>query len=86
MRTTRTAHQIVERDEDIPQKPEFQIGDYVEVYSGRNEGHHFWIKDIRFNYDHGQFEYLYGVPLLGGWHLENQVVRLEKKKKMDDET
>lgn len=79
MKTVRTVCQIVEREEALQQKPEFRVGDYVEVYSGRNEGHHFWVKDVRFNHDHGQFEYLYGVPLLGGWHRENNVVLVERQ-------
>lgn len=79
MKTVETMRYVMERDEELKQKPEFQMGDYVEVYSGRNEGHHFWVKDVRFNHDHGQFEYLYGTPLLGGWHQENRVVLVERK-------
>lgn len=52
-------------------KPKHKIGDYVRVYCGTNEGHHFYIKDIRYNYDIGKFEYLY-EPY--GWHAEGSIV------------
>lgn len=79
MKTIRTITQVVERDEDIRQKPKLHIGDFVEIYTGHREGHGFWIKDVRFNHDRGQFEYCYGAPLLGGWHLENNLVLRERK-------
>lgn len=86
MKTIRTIRQVVERDERVAQRPEFQVGDYVEVYSGQNEGHHFWIKDVRFNHDVNCFEYLYG-GFLGGWHRESNIILIERKvRKMDDET
>lgn len=84
MKTIRTIRQVVERDEHVAQRPEFQVGDYVEVYSGQNEGHHFWIKDLRFNHDAKCFEYLYG-GFLGGWHREGNIVLVERKvTKMGD--
>lgn len=73
MKTIRTVRQVVERDEDIAQEPEYAVGDYMEVYSGDFEGHNFWIKDVRFNYDSGCFEYLYWDLLFGGWYAAGQL-------------
>jgi len=81
MKTVRTIRQVVERDEDVARRPELLLDDYVEVYSGQNEGHRFWIKDIRFNHDLDRFEYLYANPLMGGWHGENNIVLLERRVK-----
>jgi len=69
------------RAEDIGggRLPEFQVGDYVEIYNGSREGHHFWIKDVRWtkkywDYPNGTFEYLYDTPLIGGWFAEQSLV------------
>lgn len=60
--------------------PKFKVGDLVEIYSGDREGHGFWVKGIRFNQVIGQFEYCYGVPLLGGWHPEKNLTLLAEKR------
>jgi hypothetical protein len=80
MKIVRTVRQVVEVDDYEPQgmKPQLGIGDYVEVYCGHNEGHHFWIKDIRFNADVPCFEYLYDDRLMGGWHGERCLVLRER--------
>lgn len=72
------------RAEDIGggRLPKFQIRDYVEVYCGSREGHHFWIKDVRWtdkypDYRGGTFEYLYDAPLMGGWLPEQFLVLIK---------
>jgi threonine dehydrogenase-like Zn-dependent dehydrogenase len=52
-------------------KPRFKVGDYVRVFAGLQEGHHFTIKDIRFNHDNESFQYYY--PLYG-WYAESWLV------------
>lgn len=75
VKTVRTVTQVVERDETVKAQPEFKIGDYLEVYSGPDEGHNFWVKDVRWNHDRKTFEYLYDGVLMGGWKPEANVVR-----------
>jgi hypothetical protein len=52
-------------------KPRFKVGDYVRIFAGSMEGHHFTIKDVRFNYDIDGFEYFYTFY---GWHPESRLV------------
>lgn len=72
MKTVRTVRQVVEREESVKAQPKFSIGQYLEVYSGRCEGHNFTARDIRWNHDQNTFEYLYEG--MGGWLQENSVV------------
>lgn len=78
MKTVRTVRKIVERDEELRQQPQFGIRDYVQIYFGQYEGHHFWIKDVRYNHDHDCFQYLYGGGVMGGWMNERQLVLVRK--------
>lgn len=80
MKTIRTVSKIVERNEKVSKTPKFSKDDYVEIYSGYREGHCFVIKDIRYNYDYNNFEYLYGNILLGGWIPENSLVGIKVKR------
>lgn len=83
VRTVRTIKTIVEEYRDSA-KPRWKIGDYVKVYCGGHQDHRFVVKDVRFNADTDQFEYLY-VPYgwygqrqltdasnRSGWHYDNQ--------------
>jgi hypothetical protein len=66
------------------EKPAHKVGDYMRVYCGRDEGHNFYIKDVRYNNVIRQFEYLYeGHDWYGekslvcagsrkGWHYDSQ--------------
>lgn len=85
MKTVRTVTSVVECDEDVRQKPEFAVGDYMEVYCGEYQGHHFWIKDIRYNHDSARFEYLYGGMLMGGWYPANRLELLKRATPLNKE-
>ncbi|HET9285769.1 MAG TPA: hypothetical protein VFR24_27780 [Candidatus Angelobacter sp.] len=56
------------------EKPKWKIGDYMRVYCGSYQDHHFYIKDIRYNADVHKFEYLYDGCLMGGWYQEGTIV------------
>lgn len=74
MKTIRTVKRVVERDNDVlTLKPQMAVGDYVEIYCGLYEGHNFTVRDVRFNYDWGGYEYLRGDSF-GGWYRENFLV------------
>lgn len=79
-KTIRTPRARVEAIEKVQGKPEFEIGNYMEIYSGPYEGHNFYIADIRYNWDNSQFEYLYDNVLMGGWYGPNQLQCISKRK------
>lgn len=54
-----------------PRDPLFKIGDYVEVYNGRYEGHNFTVKKLRWNINRGEFEYEYWDT----WYGESSIVK-----------
>lgn len=74
MKAIRTISEIKETEYKGSEKPKYKLNQYMEVYNGPYEGHNFWIKDIRFNYDINKFEYLYDAPLMGGWYAENCII------------
>lgn len=78
MKAIRTVREIRTTDSGS-EKPKHKVGDYMCVYCGTNEGHHFYIKDIRYNYDINKFEYLYG-GFMGGWHAEGSIVPAGSRK------
>lgn len=80
MKTVRTVRQVVQKNENLRCRPLYGLGDYMQVYYGEYENHHFWIKDVRYNHDRQTFEYLYGGGIMGGWMAEDQVVLIEKQK------
>lgn len=59
----------------LGKRPKFKKGDYVEVYAGRQEGHSFWISDIRYSYDRGEFEYYRNNVMFEMWHSEKNLTR-----------
>lgn len=66
---------FVESFEDVGREPKFKIKQYVEIYSGSlYAAHRFYIKDIRYNKDTREFEYLYDAILMGGWYPERCIV------------
>jgi len=78
-KTVRTVTSRIERDEAVDAAPKYAVGDYMRVYNGQYEGHRFWIKAIRYNHDIREFEYLYGVALMGGWYCANRLELLERR-------
>jgi hypothetical protein len=76
--TIRTVQRAVERENDVLSvQPKSGVGDYVEIYCGLYEGHNFTVRDVRFNYDRGGFEYLRRNSF-GGWYPENFLVLRRK--------
>lgn len=73
MKTIRTVSRIVHKEEELRQKPEFKIGDYLMVYAGSYENHCFYCKDIRYNHDSRKFEY-FGNVFWADWVPETNVV------------
>jgi len=80
VKTVVTITRVVERDEEVAATPKYGVGDYMEIYYGSYQNHHFWIRDVRYNHDKGCFQYLYGAGVMGGWMNEDQIVLLEKAK------
>ena len=52
-----TTTKIVVTRYDGKQKPQHKVGDYLKIYCGRDEGHAFVVKAVRFNLDTNKFEY-----------------------------
>jgi hypothetical protein len=73
--TIRTERRVVEERRFIQDVPKFKKGDYVEVYSGRMEGHEFVIADVRYNYDRQDYEFFYNWPLGDEWYVAGQLVK-----------
>jgi hypothetical protein len=70
----RTIRSVVENIENIDATPKFKLHDCLEVYNGHYEGHNFYVKDIRYDADHQEFQYMY--EFLGPvWLYESQLVR-----------
>lgn len=80
MKTVRTVRQVIEKDEELDQKPKYKIRQYMEVYAGQLEGHQFWIKEIRFNHDYTKYEYLHLAGLYGVWHFEDMIVPVREPR------
>lgn len=77
MKSVRTVHELREGTYNGKEKPKYKVGDYMRVYCGSFEGHNFWIKDVRYNYDRNKFEYLYNGY---GWHAEGTIVTAGSRK------
>lgn len=60
--------------------PKYKVGDYMKVYCGQYEGHHFYIKEVRFNKKTDSYEYLYDGILMGGWYHENAIVQASDRR------
>ena len=71
MKAVRTVREMKETTHVGSDKPKHKVGDYMRVYCGSLEGHHFWIKDVRFNHDSQKFEYLHEP---WGWRQEGTIV------------
>lgn len=79
MKAVRTITEMREVPYAGSEKPKHEIGDYVRVYCGSNEGHCFVIKDIRYNHDQGKFQYLYD-GIMGGWYSQGTIVPAGSRK------
>ncbi|MBA8822272.1 hypothetical protein FHW00_004638 [Ochrobactrum sp. P6BSIII] len=77
MKAIRTVVTIEEYETTPPCEPQFNVGDYCEVYCGHFEGHSFYINDVRWNEDRKAFEYLY---LYFIWLDGGSIVRLHAKE------
>jgi hypothetical protein len=80
MKAVRTRTETREEKYTGAEKPKHKIGDYMRVYCGSYEGHCFYIKDVRYNYDARKFEYLYDGTLMGGWYQEGTIVSAGSRK------
>lgn len=79
--TIRTERRTVNARKFVQEVPKFKKGDYVEVYSGRMEGHEFVIADVRYNYDRSKYEFFYNWPLGGEWYSADQLTKNEYPKR-----
>ena len=53
--------------------PKHKAGDWLKIYCGRDEGHAFVVKGVRFNLDRDTFEYLRDATWCQEWLAENTV-------------
>lgn len=75
MKSIRTVIDLKFGEYQGDKKPKYKLKDYLQVYSGSYEGHRFYVKDIRYNFDIDEFEYLYDGTIMGGWYSEKLVVQ-----------
>jgi len=74
VKTVRTVTSVQVRNEELDKKPEYDIGSYLQVYSGYDEGWCFTVKDVRYNHDCKSFEYQGNFGLYSDWKRENMLV------------
>lgn len=54
-------------------RPKHKVGDWLKIYCGRDEGHAFVVKAVRFNLDRDKFEYLRDATWCKEWLMEGMV-------------
>lgn len=66
-------------------KPKYKKGDWLRIYCGRDEGHAFVVKGVRFNQDTDKFEYMRDAYFGVEWLAEGGVTSSHRSGHYDNQ-
>jgi len=80
-----TTTKLVESRYTGKAKPEFKVGDCLKIYCGRDEGHAFVVRGVRFNLGTEEFQYLREGIWGAEWLREPSVTNDHRNRHYDSQ-
>ncbi len=67
------------------EKPKFKVGQWLKISCGRDEGHSFVVRAVRFNLDTDQFEYWREALFANEWLSERNLTSDHRNRHYDSQ-